>query len=903
MKAIRLVCVLAIAALGIAASAGALQAQGGYGRVSGRVVQAGSGEALTGAQVVVGGTSIGAVTDENGRYFLPRVPAGSQTIEVTYLGRSTATQTVTVADGQLATADFVLETLAIAQPELVVGIRASGQAEALSRQKAAPNIQNIVASDQMGRFPDASAPEAIQRVPGVALERDQGEGRYIQIRGGSAANTQVTVNGEQAPSPEAEIRQIELDAVPVEVLEAIEVSKAITPDMDAEAIGGSVNLVTKQAPEDMLFSIEGSGGYAPIRDDPSGSGSITWGSRTSDGRLGFLASGSFSRRNFGSDDLEPAYDIGDPGPDDDEIEEVAVRHYSMYRDRFGATASLDYRLGEGSNLFLNGLYSQLNDNEQRLELLNSVEDEALEFSHRNRYEKTSNLNVSAGGEHLIGSGMELEYRGTVARGRQETPNDYELIFVREDVEFETDISDPDDIRADPVGGAGGTYLFDAFEPASDETTNLDLVGAVDLTIPYTFGSEGAGNFKVGFKIRDKDKDQSVNEEAFELIDDAADIVLGEDIGEPFTLEDYNPGDYEFVPFVTTEDENEAFLDRFGDVLEGGLDLEAETQDFEVGETTTAVYAMTEINLTPRFMVLPGVRFEHTNVTSDGFDFNAEEETLTPVSAENDYGRLFPMLHLKYELGPLTNLRAAVTTAIARPNFVDLVPFRVVDEEDIVIGNPDLDPTTSTNLDLLFEHYDSRIGVMSAGVFYKSLNDPIFPFTEENELGGETVQPRNIDSGEIKGVEFALQQQLTWLPAPLDGLGIYGNYTFTDSDATLPGGRETRLGGQSKNVANAALSYERAGFSAQVSMNYRDDFILEFGGDTGDTEERESDLIVDDHLQFDLSASYQATTQATIFLELVNLNNEPFVTYQGIPERPIQEEFYETWGEIGVRWRM
>ncbi|HET6637803.1 MAG TPA: TonB-dependent receptor [Gemmatimonadota bacterium] len=903
MKAIRLVCLLAIAALGIAASAGALQAQGGYGRVSGRVVQAGSGEALTGAQVVVGGTSIGAVTDENGRYFLPRVPAGSQTIEVTYLGRSTATQTVTVADGQLATADFVLETLAIAQPELVVGIRASGQAEALSRQKAAPNIQNIVASDQMGRFPDASAPEAIQRVPGVALERDQGEGRYIQIRGGSAANTQVTVNGEQAPSPEAEIRQIELDAVPVEVLEAIEVSKAITPDMDAEAIGGSVNLVTKQAPEDMLFSIEGSGGYAPIRDDPSGSGSITWGSRTSDGRLGFLASGSFSRRNFGSDDLEPAYDIGDPGPDDDEIEEVAVRHYSMYRDRFGATASLDYRLGEGSNLFLNGLYSQLNDNEQRLELLNSVEDEALEFSHRNRYEKTSNLNVSAGGEHLIGSGMELEYRGTVARGRQETPNDYELIFVREDVEFETDISDPDDIRADPVGGAGGTYLFDAFEPASDETTNLDLVGAVDLTIPYTFGSEGAGNFKVGFKIRDKDKDQSVNEEAFELIDDAADIVLGEDIGEPFTLEDYNPGDYEFVPFVTTEDENEAFLDRFGDVLEGGLDLEAETQDFEVGETTTAVYAMTEINLTPRFMVLPGVRFEHTNVTSDGFDFNAEEETLTPVSAENDYGRLFPMLHLKYELGPLTNLRAAVTTAIARPNFVDLVPFRVVDEEDIVIGNPDLDPTTSTNLDLLFEHYDSRIGVMSAGVFYKSLNDPIFPFTEENELGGETVQPRNIDSGEIKGVEFALQQQLTWLPAPLDGLGIYGNYTFTDSDATLPGGRETRLGGQSKNVANAALSYERAGFSAQVSMNYRDDFILEFGGDTGDTEERESDLIVDDHLQFDLSASYQATTQATIFLELVNLNNEPFVTYQGIPERPIQEEFYETWGEIGVRWRM
>jgi TonB-dependent receptor len=877
-------------------------AQDGYGRVSGRVIQAGSGEALTGAQVAVSGTSIGTVTDENGRYFLPRVPAGTQTLEATYLGRSTGSRTVEVAGGQLATADFTLEVLAIAQPELVVGIRASGQAEALSQQKAAPNIKNIVASDQMGRFPDASAPEAIQRVPGVALERDQGEGRYIQIRGGSAANTQVTVNGEQVPSPEAEIRQIGLDAVPVEVLDAIAVSKAITPDMDAEAIGGSVDLVTKQAPENTLFSVEASGGYAPIREEPSGSASLTWGTRTNDGRLGFLASGSFSHRSFGSDDLEPAFDLGDVGPDDDELEELAIRQYSMSRERFGLTASLDYRLSEGSNLFVNGLYSQLDDDEQRLAFLNNVADGELEYAHRNRFEKTSNLNITAGGEHVIGGGMELEYRGTVARGRQETPNDFELIFLQEDVEFDTDISNPDDIRADPVGGTGGTYLFDAFEPAFDETTNLDLVGAADLTIPYGFGSEGAGSFKVGFKLRDKDKDQSVNEEEFELIDDGPDIVLGEDVGEPFELEDFNPGDYEFGPFATSEDENEAFLNRFGDVLDGGLNLEAETQDFEVGETTAAVYAMTEINLTPEFMLLPGVRYEHTSVTSDGFEFDSEEETLVPVSAENDYGRLFPMVHLRYELGPLTNLRAAVTTAIARPNFVDLVPFRVVDEEDIVIGNPDLDPTTSVNLDLLFEHYDSRIGVMSAGIFFKSLSDPIFPFTEENELGGNTVQPRNIDSGEIRGVEFALQQQLTWLPAPLDGLGVYGNYTYTDSDATLPGGRETRLGGQSAHVVNTALSYERSGFSGQVSMNYRDEFILEFGGDTGEAEERESDLIVDEHLQFDLSASYQVTRQATIFLELVNLNNEPFVTYQGIPERPIQEEYYETWGELGLRWR-
>ncbi|MGH7587433.1 MAG: TonB-dependent receptor, partial [Gemmatimonadota bacterium] len=721
MNATSLARLATIVALSIPATFGALHAQEGYGRVAGRVVQSETGEALTGAQVVVSGTSIGVVTDDNGRYMLPRVPAGSQTLEATYLGRATGSETVTVSPGQTAAADFTLETLAIAQPELVVGIRATGQAEALSRQKAAPNIKNIVASDQMGRFPDASAPEAIQRVPGVALERDQGEGRYIQIRGGSAANTQVTVNGEQVPSPEAEIRQIALDAIPVDVLEAIAVSKAITPDMDAEAIGGSVDLLTKKAPESTLFSVEVAGGYAPIRDDPSGSGSVTWGTRSSDGRVGFLASGSYSRRYFGSDDLEPAFDLGDPGPGDDELEELAVRQYTMYRARLGLTGSLDFRLSEGSNLFLTGLYSELTDDEQRHEFLNNVADEELSFAHRNRYEETSNLNLTGGGEHALGSGIQIAYRGSVARGGQETQPGDELFFLREEVAFAPDISDPDDIQANPVGGTAGTYLFDAFEPASDESTNLDLVGAFDVTIPYGIGSEGAGSFKFGFKVRDKDKDQEVTEEEFGLIDDGPDIVLGDDLGESFELEDYNPGDYDFTPFVTSEDDNEDFLNRFGDVLEGELNLEAETQDYEVGETTTAVYAMTEINLTPRFMLLPGARYEHTTVSSDGFDFNAEEETLDPVSAENDYGRFFPMVHVKYELTPLTNFRAAVTTAIARPNFVDLVPFRVVDEEDIVIGNPDLDPTTSTNFDLLLEHYDQRIGVMSAGFFYKSLN--------------------------------------------------------------------------------------------------------------------------------------------------------------------------------------
>jgi TonB-dependent receptor len=259
------------------------------------------------------------------------------------------------------------------------------------------------------------------------------------------------------------------------------------------------------------------------------------------------------------------------------------------------------------------------------------------------------------------------------------------------------------------------------------------------------------------------------------------------------------------------------------------------------------------------------------------------------------------VHLRYRLTPQTNVRAAFTTTLARPNFFDLVPFRLRDDEDLVLGNPQLEATVSRNFDLLLEHYDRRIGVLSAGAFYKRLSDPIFLFTEDNEFGGATSQPRNVESAEIKGFEVAVQQQLSMLPPPLDGLGIWANYTYTDSEATLPGGRTARLAGQAAHVFNTALSYEKGGFSSQISLNYNDPFVLEFGSDVVGAEERNEDIFLDKHLQLDFSGAYRFTPSTSLFLELVNLTNEPFRTYQGVSVRPRQEEFYESWGRLGVRY--
>jgi len=866
------------------------------GRVAGTAVQAESGNLLVGARVRVVGTSITASTGSDGRFLLLRVPTGQQTIELTHLGRERQTQTVTVRNGEVTEVEFSAPVAPVALEGLeALGVRAMSQAEALSRQQNAANIINVLAADQMGRFPDASAPEALRRVPGIAVETDQGEGRYVQIRGGRAEFTQINLNGATVPSPEGDERQVALDAVPVDILASIEVTKAITPDMDANAIGGAVNLETRTAPERSLFSAEVAGGFAPIREEPSGKAALTWGDRFADGDLGLILTGSYSIRQFGSDDIEPEFDVEGPSISGDVLTEFQTRHYTLERERIGATASLDYRLGEGSELRATGTYTVHEDTEERRVFNNVVEDGELALEHKNRREDLEIAAATLGGEHLLGGGVRLDWGGSVSRSLEDTPFDNEIFFLIEDVTYDPDLSDRDEIRPNPSSSAvNGPFPFDGIDSGSSLTTNRDLLAHADLSIPYRLGEGATGSLKFGFQVRDKDKDQELQEFASELVDGAGGIILGQDIGGAFDFGDFNPGDYPFPDNSTTGDEVLDFIDRNRSILETEEDLEAQTEDFVIDERVTAGYVMTELNLTPKLMILPGVRFEHTDFEGEGFDFDPDTETLSPTTGSKDYENFFPMAHVRYELGERTNLRAAYTTAISRPNFFDLVPFRLRDDDDLELGNPDLDPTTSDNFDLMLEHYDRRIGVLSAGFFVKQLEDPIFFFVTDNEAGGETVQPDNGRSADVLGFEFALQQQLRFLPVPFDGLGIYANYTYTDSEGVLPEGREAKLLGQADHTLNAALSYERAGFSGQLSFNFVDEYVDEYG------EEAVEDVFVGSRHQLDFSASYQVNPTGSIFLELMNLTNQPFRLIQGTDDRPRQIEFYEPWGQIGFR---
>jgi len=260
--------------------------------------------------------------------------------------------------------------------------------------------------------------------------------------------------------------------------------------------------------------------------------------------------------------------------------------------------------------------------------------------------------------------------------------------------------------------------------------------------------------------------------------------------------------------------------------------------------------------------------------------------------------VLPSAHLRYALDDESNVRVAVSRSLARPDFESLAPFELVIEEDgeIERGNPELDVTTAWNLDVLYERYFPSIGVFSAGLFVKQISDPIYFFTFDETRGGEefeVLQPQNGDDADLVGFEIAYQNQVR--SGSLRGLGVYANATWTDSEATFPNREDSRFPGQAETVYNFSLNYERAGFSGRISLNYHSEYLEAVGGGP------DEDIWIDEHFQVDFAASQRITDSLRVYLELINLNDEPFRVYQGTTDRPIQEEFYSWWGTIGLKW--
>ncbi len=287
-----------------------IQAQTGRGGITGKVTDAGGG-VLQGAQVRVEPGGISAVSDAQGQFLVNGLPPGTYTVTISYVGFTTSTQSIAVTAGQVASVDVKLSVASQNSEVLVTADRPSAEAEAVNREKTADNLVQVLPDEVIRSLPNANMADALGRLPSVTIERDEGEGKYVQVRGTEPRLTNTTIDGINVPSPEGGLRQIKFDAIPADIVESVEINKTLQANMDGDGIGGSVNLVTKTAGERPTVNVSGMSGYTPIL---GGRGLVettgTVGQRFGAGkRFGLLIGGSYDWNGRGIDDIEPVPDI------------------------------------------------------------------------------------------------------------------------------------------------------------------------------------------------------------------------------------------------------------------------------------------------------------------------------------------------------------------------------------------------------------------------------------------------------------------------------------------------------------------------------------------------------------------------------------------------------------------
>jgi len=852
-----------------------------------------NGTALPGAVVEITETGQTAISDTQGRFQL-KVRQGQWILNVSALGFTEATYELEANEPLIFIPTIELEP----QPETemsirVVGSLAEGQKRALDEQRIAPNIKNIIASDQMGQFPDKNAAEATQRIPGITIARDQGEGRYVQVRGTEARLNQTLLNGMVLPAPEGDLRTVALDVVPIDLLEAIEVTKALTPSMDGDAIGGAVNLVAKKAPRNRQLQVGATFGHNQLSGGDLVSGNLLFGRRFAGEKLGIIASLTSEDSDRGTDNFEASYDDGLP-------EELEQRDYEVNRKRIGANLSFDFQPNARSTYSLNTSYAQFDDQEFRRRLTHNLEDGELERELKDRFETQLITSAQFTGSIFNSRGGNFKFSLSHSYARETEPNRLDTNFVQEDVEFDPNFSegnlDSNNIQPNPLNQNIGAYALDKIVLENNKSKDEHDAAKASYSWSSSFGASSLVTWEVGGKFRRKEKDRVNQATEFESSED---VFLSDFIDNGYSEDNFLGGRYQMGPFMG-RNQVARLLGEFID--ESEIDREAEAANYAIQEDNYAAYAMATIEIGEAWSLLPGFRYERLDNSYTSFEVTFDDEgdylATTPTQGEKDDNIFLPMFHATYHFDGRRQLRTALTRSYARARVYDAVPYRLTLEEDREIeeGNPDLELTDAWNLDLMYEHYMGGVGLFSAGVFYKDLQDYIYIFRSDRLFNGEeyeVTQPQNGDEATLWGAELAFQKTFTSLPAPFDGLGLYLNFTLTDSDADLED-RSISLPGQSEEMGNLALQYERGGFSVRVSGNLQGEYILEVGDDASE------DVWVDEHLQWDLSASYRYRGMR-FYLEALNLTDEKYVVYEGTPQTPIQFERYKTWGRLGFNY--
>ena len=926
------------------------------GSITGVAVDSATQGSLPGVAVSLPARGQSALTDRNGRFVLPEVPPGTYALEAAFLGRSPIRREVTVTAGAETRVDLDFGSEVVRLSAFVVESYREGWAKALQQKKTSANIGEIVSADSLGALPDRNVADALARLPGVALIADSGEGQFVTIRGLNPNLNNVTLNGATLASPG--IRNLDgrdsvsgsvipLDVIGSANIAQIELTKTLTPDMDASAIGGSVNLRTASAFDRQGRFLQGSvtAGHSDYAGKALYEGDVSFGDRFgADRALGVALSANFSRRPFRTEAFQSVWQNAAFG--DGRFVPLALELLpeDAVRDRLGLTAALEYRPGGGRGEYhLTVVHNRFDEENTRQEAITRSNNAAGAFGGPNtiifnntraehrvfRIEtEQTQLNVTAGTRHTLGE-FSLQTEGTLSHGGQSRPQMRSIQFRNANIQanpgftldygsFIPRISRGASSFADPA-------RFTPLRQYDERSVEVDediTSGRADLTWTPAFLAGRRLTLKAGGKFLSNQRQVDLNARIY---------------GAPFSLADTGaviPG--QNVMGYGTEididyDKALAFIEsrRSTLVLDQGASLSSSSANtFRVAQDIWAGYGMASARF-DRLLLLGGFRVESTSASIRALEYRSVGNavgTIFPNNAAFEYTNVLPNLQARYEFSRDLVARAAITSSIRRPEYEFAAPssrlqfsfsggagVNIIDPVNfpnqglLTVGNPKLKPYEATNYDLALEHYLKSGGILAVSAFEKTIRNPIYQTldlrqnTIYNGLGFQELQVssyRNGSDGRIRGLEASLQVPLSFLPAPFDGFGIDGNVTWVTSSVAVDSrpGVKLKFFEQPDRTVNAALYYQKHRFSARVAYSFQTESLRQIGTDVL------RDFYRSDRYQTDAQASFKLSEALTLFANAQNLTNQPQDTFQGNPNWLRFRRTFGWNGRLGLKFR-
>ena len=905
------------------------------GTIRGRIIDA-SKQTLPGASIYIENLRTGVTSDVNGYYTFSNLNPGTYTIKISYVGYSPVEMKITIPAGKTLEKDVVLNE-GLELQEVVVGGAFQGQRRAINSQKNSLGITNVVSADQVGKFPDSNIGDALKRISGINVQYDQGEARFGQVRGTSADLSSVTINGNRIPSAEGDTRNVQLDLIPADMIQTIEVNKVVTPDMDGDAIGGSINLVTKNSPYKRTITATAGSGYNWISEKAQLNLGFTYGDRFFNDKLGIMLSASYQNAPSGSDDVEFIWDTDSKGTIC--LTDYQIRQYYVTRERQSYSAAFDWDINANHKLFFKGIFNNRNDWENRYRLtlkdLNKdvnkkkegavadnkasvrLQTKAGSPNNRNaRLERQRTMDFTLGGEHLFGK-LSMDWNASYARASEERPNERYLGYELKKQNFDIDLSD---IRRPYASAQAGSTLIlnndfslQELTEQQEDIVEKDLKFSMNFKLPLVKGFY-SNQLRFGAKVVDKSKDKDLEFYDYEPVDEKAFNSNSFSNTSEQNRNGYMPGEkYKAGTFISKEYVGGLDLNN-SSLFNKTENLEELAGEYKARETVTAGYLRFDQNFGKKLSAMVGLRLENTHLKYNGSkltlndDGDPESLTVTP-DVKDSYLNILPSVLLKYNVNEDFKIRGSFTETLSRPKYSALIPNVNINNKDneLTLGNPELKPTTSFNFDLSADYYFKSVGLVSIGIYYKDINDFIVTQTVRGyEYEGNSydkfMQPRNAGDANLLGVEVGYQRDFGFIAPTLKCVGFYGTYTYTHSKVNNFNftGRENekdlKLPGSPEHTANASLYFEKGGLNVRLSYNFASDFIDEMG------ESAFYDRYYDKVNYMDVNASYTfgKKLRTTFYAEANNLLNQPLRYYQGISERTMQSEHYGVKVNAGVK---